>query len=409
MNDMTQADPASPVLAPGAPWRVVNLSAGTSRNELSAQWFRRPQDQRFLTLAELAAKKRKFFEESRQVTVKTSEIRAFGPEITGRESFNVLQWEMPKGDVVEATNWAFQQAAGLAKAPAAYLKTLPSPIVAENLNWGLRYNREIEEVKAYYRMSDEDGNSLNALTGVDYGRVPDFEVAEALERAIEGHPWKVPGVMDWSSMVYNPLAPVTKETTTIFGSDRDLFVFLVDDLHPVVIGKWRNPATGVEEDDIVFRGFYITNSEVGKSALKIAVFYLRALCCNRIMWGVEGFEEINIRHSKGAPDRWLREATPALDAFASKSTDRLIEGVKRAKAAILVEDEKEAVAYLKAASLSLSRIDRVMQLVETEEGHPARSAWDFAQGLTALARDEINQDNRLDLELTAKRILDKVA
>jgi hypothetical protein len=32
---------------------------------------------------------------------------------------------------------------------------------------------------------------------------------------------------------------------------------------------------------------------VGKSALKIAVFYLRAICCNHIMWGVEGFEEIS--------------------------------------------------------------------------------------------------------------------
>jgi hypothetical protein len=39
----------------------------------------------------------------------------------------------------------------------------------------------------------------------------------------------------------------------------------------------------------------------------------------------------------------------------------------------------------------------------------ARSAWDFAQGITAFARDEINQDTRLDMELEAKHILDKVA
>jgi hypothetical protein len=44
----------------------------------------------------------------------------------------------------------------------------------------------------------------------------------------------------------------------------------VDDLNPIVIGKVINPRTGLEEDDIVFRGFYITNSEVGKSSLKIA-------------------------------------------------------------------------------------------------------------------------------------------
>jgi hypothetical protein len=41
----------------------------------------------------------------------------------------------------------------------------------------------------------------------------------------------------------------------------------------------------LDEPDILFRGFYNTNSEVGKSSLKIATFYLRAICCNRIMWG----------------------------------------------------------------------------------------------------------------------------
>jgi hypothetical protein len=43
------------------------------------------------------------------------------------------------------------------------------------------------------------------------------------------------------------------------------------------------------------------------------VFYLRAICCNRIVWGVEGFEEITIRHSKYTPERWLDEAYPALE------------------------------------------------------------------------------------------------
>ncbi len=41
--------------------------------------------------------------------------------------------------------------------------------------------------------------------------------------------WKVPGVLDWSSMTYNPLIDITEETTTLYASDRDVFLFLVDD------------------------------------------------------------------------------------------------------------------------------------------------------------------------------------
>jgi hypothetical protein len=37
---------------------------------------------------------------------------------------------------------------------------------------------------------------------------------------------------------------------------------------------------------------------VGNKALNVAVFYLRAICCNRIMWGVEGLEEISIGRAR---------------------------------------------------------------------------------------------------------------
>ena len=57
-----------------------------------------------------------------------------------------------------------------------------------------------------------------------------------------------------------------------------------------------------------FRGFYCWNSEVGAKTLGIASFYLRAVCQNRNLWGVEDFQEITIRHSKYAASR---PTTPA--------------------------------------------------------------------------------------------------
>ena len=67
--------------------------------------------------------------------------------------------------------------------------------------------------------------------------------------------WKVPGVLDWSTWRYNPRVDVTKDTTTLYASDRDVFLFLVDDLNPIEAGRLPDGAP-----DLYFRGFYCWNS-----------------------------------------------------------------------------------------------------------------------------------------------------
>jgi hypothetical protein len=97
---------------------------------------------------------------------------------------------------------------------------------------------------------------------------------------------------------------VSKDTTTLYASDRDVFVFLVDDLNPIEAGHLPDGSP-----DVFFRDFYAWNSEVGAKTLGIASFYLRAVCQNRMLWGVEDFEEITIRHSKYAASRFAHEGT----------------------------------------------------------------------------------------------------
>ena len=112
-------------------------------------------------------------------------------------------------------------------------------------------------------------------------------------------------------MVHNPHVAITKETTTLYASDRDVFLFLVDDTHPIEAGRLADGSP-----DVYFRGFYCWNSEVGSRTLGIASFYFRAVCQNRNIWGAENFEEITIRHSKYAASRFAQEAAPALESFA---------------------------------------------------------------------------------------------
>ncbi len=122
----------------------------------------------------------------------------------------------------------------------------------------------------------EDGRTeLRAVTGPDYGRIFDHELVEAVQK-IAGNGtgdtrWKVPGVLDWSTSIYNPHADITKDTTTLYASDRDVFLFLVDDLNPIEAGKLPDGSP-----DVFFRGFYCWNSEVGAKTLGIASFYLRS-------------------------------------------------------------------------------------------------------------------------------------
>ena len=137
--------------------------------------------------------------------------------------------------------------------------------------------------------------------------------------------------------------------------------------------------------------------------------YLRGVWMNRNLWGVENFQEIKIRHTKFAPDRFAMEAAPALQSFAHGSTVDFMEGVKAAQAAKIADDEAEALEFLhRRAGLSKARSRAAAARHVKEEGTPIAPLWDAAQGITALARDIPHQDDRIELEKKAGAILDKV-
>lgn len=392
-----------------APYKV-NPSAGGHNGEVSMQWMSRPVDQRFLSLDDLFNYKRKFWEGSFQTRARTEDFELLAPEPKTPEDLHKLTvgLKVNRGDTVEAreiapTNWAFGQMAALGKSPASFLRELPSPLVVDVLGWRLRHAREIEEIKCYGGATE-----LYAATGPDYGRIPDYEVVEAV-RQVAGtgrgeRRWKIPGVLDWRTNLYDPEAPVTTDSTTLYASDRDVFMFLVDDRNPIEVGKLK---TG--EPDLMFRGFYIQNSEMGARSLKLAAFYLRAVCMNRNLWGVEDFEEIKINHTRLAPDRWLQQCVPALNAYANGSQQKLIAGVAAAKEAKVAADHDAALDFLSQRKFSSAKAKAILDVGEKEEGHAPRSAWDMAQAITAYARGVPNNDDRLTIELEAKKVLDAVA
>ena len=404
MNSVVNIDGSELVQDENVGARAVNYSAGEVRSDVSKQWISRAADERFLSLADLAQAKGAERNSSEAFAIANKQVTLTAPPVKTMDDTNKLSVEVfGRCDEFGMSPWAFNQVSSLAGAPSKYLRTLPSQIVADNLNWGLQRNREVEEIKPLLTCT-ENGPVLRAITGPNYGRIWDVEVVEAVQHIVaQGH-WKVPGVMDWGTGIYDPHAPVTSETTTIFGSDRDVFIFQVDDTRPIIVGELPDGSP-----DYMFRGFWVSNSEVGLKSFSVAAMYLRAICCNRLLWGVEGFQEVSIRHSSGAPSRFAEEIRPALESYAEKSDAKLIEAVADAKAAQIAKDDEEALEFLRGRDFSRSNAQAILDISVKEEGRPIRSAWDAAQGITAFARDIPNSDNRLRVEANAGRILNKVA
>ncbi|MBX5152929.1 DUF932 domain-containing protein [Rhizobium lentis] len=377
----------------------VDISRGERNGRVSSEWFSRPDDERYLSLGELYGAVRSRAERAHARTVESSSIRLEA----SRDNSERLELILPGNRrPVAPTHWSYGQLCNLAGAPANYMRQLPAPLAAINLQHGLLNNRA-ELVKT---LEMDDGRvELRAVTGPDYGRIWDHELVSAVMK-IAGNGtgdtiWKVPGLLDWASMTHNPFVDISKDTTTLYASDRDVFLFLVDDTHPIEAGRLPNG-----EPDLFFRGFYAWNSEVGSKTLGIASFYLRAVCANRNIWGTENFQEISIRHSKFAAERFAHEAGPALTSFANSSPAAFVAGIQAARERIVARDDDDRQSFLRRRGFSKSETGKIIETVLSEEGRPPESVFDFVQGITALARDKSHQDVRLELEGKARRLLE---
>ena len=379
----------------------VDISRGERIGRVSSEWFSRPDDERYLSLSALYAAVRA---RTDRATARTTETRTLRVEASRGDAERLVLIVPGREEPIAPTHWSFGQMCSLVGAPAGYMRQLPAPLAGINMQHGLLSHRA-ELVKT---LEADDGRiELRAVTGPDYGRIWDHElVAAVMKIAGEGTGdtrWKVPGLLDWSTMTHSPFVEVTKDTTTLYASDRDVFLFLVDDAHPIEAGRLPNG-----DPDLYFRGFYCWNSEVGSKTLGMASFYLRAVCMNRNIWGAEGFEEISIRHSKFASHRFAHQAAPALERFATSSPAPFLAGIRAAREQTVARKDEDRESFLRRRGFSRPETEKIIATVLEEEGRPPESIFDFVQGITALARAKPHQDARLELEGKAAKLLSSV-
>lgn len=355
---------------------------------VSRQWANRPDDERFLTLDALHDRVKARAENSIARVSISNQLRAVPVE-----GLNDIRLEDANGDY-SLTNWSFGQLSQAAQAPASYLRKLPAPLAAMNLNYGLHTSQR-ENQMLYISSNNGDGLQTRALTSESYGRIYDHKVVEAVMKVNEqcGGRWVVPAA---SYSTQNP-----KRATTLYGSDRDVFVFLVDDKNPVEIPGETHP---------LFRGFYVWNSEVGAQVFGLKTFLYRTVCDNRIIWDMSNVTELRIRHTSGAPDRFRYEGKNALRKYAESSTAEIVETVKKAKAFELPANTPTANSFddwFRKNGFTASMQKEVVETAKSEEGQ-ATTLWDICNGLTAVARRKTHTDSRIDLEQKAGKLLQSI-
>ena len=118
----------------------VDVSRGERVGRVSSEWFSRPADERYLSLSDLHAAVRGRAERSRTRTVESAAIRVEA----SRQDTERLTLMLPgEAAPLAPTHWSFGQLATMVGAPSAYLRQLPAPLAAINLQYGLTSNRAL--------------------------------------------------------------------------------------------------------------------------------------------------------------------------------------------------------------------------------------------------------------------------
>lgn len=385
--------------------------------QASHQWATRPQDERFVSMDDLCEHQNYIRSRSRRAnyanrdlevvpvegTVGTMDVKGKTIDIPYTFDLGVVG---PSGVVARPTHWGFNMLCQRAGVPTSLIRNTPhypAEMACGVLNWGLKQRRNVEDVSMLARHYPDDaygkqpGFWLASLNGPDYGVVWNADVCNAVRdrfgNGLDGR-FRIPGE-------FGKQVEITKENTTLYGSDRDCWMFLADEENRVEVSNRRNGEPGS-----FARGFFIGNSEVGSGTLNFGVFLFDYACCNRIIWGASQFNEIKIRHTKGAPHRFIEEVAPVLDVFMERNAFDIETTLTRAKNKKLEVDAAEFVTKYFAKDFGKDAAAKIKLAFEADEGAiPMETIFDVVTGATAWARGFRNQDERILVEKQAGKVL----
>lgn len=362
--------------------------------DLSREWFSRPADERITgkdsmdARLNIAKQAKAFYDRSTARTLSTHEIEVV-PKVG---ALDALAIRGPSGGLALPSYWGMTQLCQRAGVPASYLREGLSEnpgLAAANLNYALQRS-ENERVQLLLTLRGENAQMV-AATSPSYGRIWNYQILEAANRHL-GPEWTVPGIFG------KAVGEITKENTSLFLGSQDMFIGLSDETNKIEFKNRRDGKPGM-----LSRGILIGNSEVGAAKLLIKFFLFDYACFNRNFWGVEDVLEVSIRHSSGAPGRWLLEAMPSIQKFMNAGTGNVLKQLEAARSTKIADPLK----FLTDRKFTRPAAQAVIEIHKTEEHRPIETIWDAEVGATAYARTLPYQDERLKIEMLAAAFMPK--
>jgi hypothetical protein len=389
---MTTAIAPTEIISPPKTAQLATSAAGeTLLLNAHNEWRTRPADQRFENLDALAQSLQARRDRSRTIDIAPEDIKV---EPTAGDNI------VFGNDLVTArpNHWSFSQISQLAGAPAGYLATLPAPILTEALRHGLarRENEDGSARAVRLLVADRgDGKSsdLLAATSTTYGRIWDIDVVNATRSLIDR----------LGGRFRNPLNLYPDGTTRpggLYASDRDIFMFFVDG------GDGGHGGAPLDDGKSeIHKGFFVWNSEVRSKSFGVMTFLFRVTCLNAIVWGADQIQELRIRHTVNAPERFITEALPALEKYAASSLGDEARRIRAAQAfGKIPAIREEAIVWLTERGFTKPEAAGGLRHAEAEEGGWG-NLWRLVNGITAYARTYAHIDAKVDLERKAGRLL----
>lgn len=352
------------------------------------QWSTRPADERFNSLDELVAATKRHKDESREKTIPWASL-----EVVEDKPGN-LALIGPAKIPASLTHYATGQLSARVGAPANYIRELPAALAVENLNYGLRQRSpDGNDASLLFRTNGE--TTVRAIMTESYERVWDYEIADRL-RDTCGQFGLVPArqTFNWDG---GALAPESERPPALYASDHDMFAFVMSADRAI-----RDPM-----GNMMYRGIFVSNSEVGDRKLSLTQFYFNEMCANHIVWGADGVIEVALVHRGTIRNRWQNAQLSVrrmLDKSAYADETKLQE-VARMQIAGTRDEVLDTLFGKRSLMLSRKTLAAGYDANIPEKDGDPRSPWGMAQGLTRYSQTLGYTDERTAIDKAAGKLL----
>lgn len=272
---------------------------------------------------------------------------------------------------------------------------LIAPVINYHLQRGEKANgRDAQLVLT--RQPDDGPWVARGVVGPTYGLIHDADVLNALRRAINqvGNGWICP-----EASHFGPRGQQRFLQAHI--ADTGMTVHLIDASHPI---EFRRPDGQV---DILYRAIQVRNSEVGTRGLMVRFVLVRYDCANLAIVSVLGEHQVYLRHTSGAPDRFMLKTVPAIQRFAALPPHEVSDFLTRMYEAELADNANGARALLTKKKYTGSMADLIVARAEKDRhtvGGSPYSAWGLMNAASAVARDRDYIDDTIDAADHAGRV-----